>query len=171
MSPSDVPGPTASVTPARCTVHVFKGSTVLGITPQRGIVKSGSPVRITDSDWPPPVLFDATYASLVLKTFGVQATVDVIKEVWQDQLKIDVTATEKARRERRKYDRRAERARLASSKLDALDILSLIPYLAIPPGRVREYWAAERAKWELEEQRQSEAKVAEWRDRCADAGL
>ncbi|KAI0718599.1 hypothetical protein C8T65DRAFT_638589 [Cerioporus squamosus] len=192
MLPSDVPGPgnipDPIVPPTRCTVHVFQGNIDLGLTPrpERVIVESGSPVRIADVDWPPPVLFDATYASLVLKMFGIRPTVDEIRTVCQDQLTLGVpmgTAGENARRAqqegnaRRSRQRaennaeRAERAPARGSELDAMDLLFLIPYLCIPPESVREYWAVEHAKRELEEKRQSEAKVSEWRDRCAAAGL
>ncbi|TFK86091.1 hypothetical protein K466DRAFT_663995 [Polyporus arcularius HHB13444] len=183
MLPSDVPGPgnvpDPTVAPARCTAHVFDGPIVLGATPQRTIVESGSPVRIADRDWPPPILFDVTYASLVLKTFGVQATVDAIKNIWQDQLTFGVpkgTVAENAFRSlEEKKARKARKPRTEENdkraELDALDLLRLIPYLGVPPERVREYWAAEHTKQESDDQRRSEAKVSEWRDRCADAGL
>ncbi|TFK88389.1 hypothetical protein K466DRAFT_662336 [Polyporus arcularius HHB13444] len=190
MLPSDVPGPgnvlDTAVAPIRCTVHAFKRSIVLGVTEQRVIVESGSSVRTANANWPPPVLFDATYASLVLNTFGVRATVDAIKDVWQDELTLGVplkTAIEHQRlkleerrarqtRERAELaDGRGERARVRNQELDDLDLLFLIPYVGVPPQRLREYWAEQRAERELDEQRQSEAKVSEWRDRCATAGL
>ncbi len=182
MLPSDVPGPgnvpDPTVAPARCTAHVFDGPIVLGITPQEIVVKSGSQAGIADRDWPPPVLFDVTYGSLVLKTFGVQATIDTVKEVWQDQLTFGVpkgTVAENAFRSlQEKKARKARKPHTENNtraELDALDLLRLIPYLGVPPERVREYWAAEHAKQESDDQRRSEAKVSEWRDRCADPGL
>ena len=51
MDVSDIPAPPnmpPTDAPTRCTVHVFGGPTVIGATPERVIVESGSPVRIAD---------------------------------------------------------------------------------------------------------------------------
>ena len=45
----------------------FSDDPIFGVTPDEVIVKSGSTLRIADSDWPPAVLFDAGYAVAVLK--------------------------------------------------------------------------------------------------------
>ena len=97
MDVADVPlpGNTSDVrAPAttRCTVHVFEDSCVLGATPDRVFVESGSTLRIADSDWPPAVLFDAGYAVAVLKRFGARtkASVDELKRIWGRKLTFDL---------------------------------------------------------------------------------
>ena len=72
MDVSDVPDPANTPpTSRRCTAHVVRGSAVFGATSGRVIVESGSLVRIAEADWPQDVLFNSTYAALVMEQFGV----------------------------------------------------------------------------------------------------
>ncbi|KZT63352.1 hypothetical protein DAEQUDRAFT_741966, partial [Daedalea quercina L-15889] len=127
MDVSDVPGPAdmPTHTPKGCTLHVLKGSIVIGATPQAVIVESGSLVRIAGKDWPPAVLFDAVYASVVLKTFGVKTSVESMKEVWKDELSFGLSLGSLSERKRSatRYRTRGD----DGVELDGLDMLNLVP--------------------------------------------
>ena len=176
MDVSDVPAaantpPTNA--PTLCTAHVFSGEIVIGATPDGILVRSGSPVRIASNGWPPAVLFDAVYASVALKTFGVQTAIAKMQEVWQHELSFGLTPRTPSERERAMRDgtkakkQNVDRKRNSAQcyeheELDAWDMLSLVPYLAAPPQHVHEVLEEERERQEREVQRDSEAKVHEW---------
>ncbi len=63
--------------------HLFQPNkrTALG----RETLPLGSPLRISDTpEWPPPILFDAVYASAVLHHFGTQTLKDEVAATWKD---------------------------------------------------------------------------------------
>ena len=175
MDVADVPlpGNTPDVrAPAtmRCTVHVFEDSHVLGATPDAVIVESGSTLRVADEDWPPAVLFDAGYAALVLKTFGVKASVDMMKSVWGHRLTFDLELGTAAERERMKQEEekvRRKKSRPLEAEPDFFDLVLMVPYMGVAPEQLDDMWEAERKKREEHVQQESEAKVEEWRMRCA----
>lgn len=176
MDVSDVPA-AANISPTKvptlCTAHVFGGEIVIGATPHGILVRSGSPVRIASNGWPPAVLFDAVYASVALKTFGVQTAIAKIQEVWQHKLSFGLTPRTPSERERAaKTKKDADRKRnsaqcYGNEEPDAWDLLSLVPYLVAPPQQVHEVLKEERKRQEMKVQRESEAKVLDWQKTVA----
>ena len=167
--PGNTPDVRAPAT-TRCTVHVFEDSCVLGATPDRVFVESGSTLRIADEDWPPAVLFDAGYAALVLKTFGVKASVDMMKSVWGRRLTFDLdlgTAMEGERMKQEEEKIRRKKSRPLEAEPDFFDLVLMVPYMGVSPEQLDGMWKAEEKKREERVQEESEAKVEEWRMRCA----
>ena len=127
----------------RCTVHVFGDSCVLGATPDAVVVESGSTLRIADEDWPPAVLFDAGYAALVLKTFGVKASVDKVKSVWGHRHTFDLeqgTATERERMKQEEEKIRRKKSRPLEAEPDFFDLVLMVPYMGVAPEQLDDMW-------------------------------
>ena len=167
--PGNTPDVRAPAT-TRCTVHVFTDFSALSVTPEGVGVGSGSTVYIADEDWPPAVLFDAGYAALVLKTFGVKASVDMVKSVWGHRLTFDLdlgTATERERMKQEEEKVRRKKSRPLEAEPDFFDLVLMVPYMGVPPEQLDDMWEAEEKKREEHVQEESEAKVEEWRMRCA----
>ena len=159
--PENAPDVRAPAT-TRCTVHVFEDSCVLAATPDRVFVESGSTLRIADEDWPPAVLFDAGYAALVLKTFGVKASVDMTKNVWGRRLTFDLelgTATERERMKQEEEKIRRKKSRPLEAKPDFFDLVLMVPYMGVPPEQLDDMWEAKRKRQEEHVQEKSEAKT------------
>jgi hypothetical protein len=83
MSTTDI-DPSAPPTEKRCTTHLFLSSTEL--TPfLKAALNPGSQLQVFNtSQYPPAILFDATYASAILYHFGTQALKDHITKTWKD---------------------------------------------------------------------------------------
>ncbi|KAI1782346.1 hypothetical protein LXA43DRAFT_1104239 [Ganoderma leucocontextum] len=143
------------------TVHLF--------VPLKSYHIAGSRLVMSESNWPPPVLFEAVYGAVVLHEFGVQAARARVAEVWEDLYYprggFDATTTETDLRRRRARAQRDE-AR-GPPKPDHFDLLMLIPYLAVPPDELRQYFAGVERKAAEEEQRSVEEKVSRWREDVA----
>ena len=160
MEVSDVPDPANTPpTPKRCTTHVIRGSTAFGTT-----LIHGNLVRIAAADWPPDVLFNSTYAALVLEIFGVKKAISEMLEAWKDELPFaqpNELETQKAAYDARRRRQKDEHDRRNVQEPDGLDMMSMTRYLASPLG-IRGEMAARRRQQEISEQREVEVKVTEW---------
>ena len=174
MDTSDIPVPSDirhaeghDPAPTRCTIHVFRGSPFIGVTSDGVVVKSGSPACIAKKDWPPAVLFDAVYASLVLNIYGEKQHVASIRKTWQHRLSFGLAPETPSERQRRmtNYRRAYYTARTAHEdreEVDPLDLLFLVPFMAVPPQQLHERWEEARMQQEMATRREAEEKVCEW---------
>lgn len=163
---------TADVDPAaialprekRYTTHLFlPGDTFLlgGL----GAPPSGTPIQISDSpDWPPTILFDAVYASVVLQHFGTQTLKDVVSSTWDkvfypsgvvNRAHADYYTEEWKEKQRRKDEE-------ALSRPDTFDMLLAIPYAFADQDKVDAYFRKVEQRAEQAEQRRAQDKVTAW---------
>ncbi|KAG9307945.1 hypothetical protein JVU11DRAFT_12820 [Chiua virens] len=168
-----------------CTAHVFEpgGEEYFGWpTP------SGSPVRMPTldsghyADWPPDILFDAVYGGAILHHFSTPALRESCKG-WESCFYDDDEGTEGGPEEtdeapqeeqaglsKRKAEQNIERenriaqrrARYEDSADTVFDDLTILPYVFMPPEKVKAFLREAREKRQETEQRQLEEKVLDW---------
>ncbi|KAI1795013.1 hypothetical protein LXA43DRAFT_1091148 [Ganoderma leucocontextum] len=173
MDSSDVV-PGADPSEPMCIIHLFEPLQAFDIAGAR--LSMPRPATATGkSDWPPPVLFEAVYGAVVLHEFGVEAAHARVTSVWEDLYYprggFEATTAETGLRRRRARAQRAEAEAEAggsppppTQKPDSLDLLLLVPYLAIPPNELGQYVADVERKAKAEERRSAEEKVNKWRE-------
>ena len=62
---------------------------------------------------------------------------------------------------------RRKKSRPLEAEPDFFDLVLMVPYMGVAPEQLDDMWEAERKKREGHVQQESEAKVDEWRMRCA----
>jgi hypothetical protein len=166
---------TAPAAEKRWTSHVFQTN------PDRFIVGSlrpGSRLRINDSaDYPPAIIFDIVYATVIFRHFGTPSLRDSFNSTWKDKLyphgvmtaaQGDHQATIKGRgageeKKRKQNEERAERHRKRNRQVeDALDMIMIMPYIMMPPEEVDRMMREAEEKAEAERRRCVEEKVGAW---------
>ncbi len=174
MKTSDI-DPTAPSAEKRCTAHLFQPNkrTALG----RETLPLGSPLRISDTpEWPPPILFDAVYASAVLHHFGTQTLKDEVAATWKDTFdpggvmaaadaNYKVITDERSAAANRAQKRVQERGAhyQARTAPDAFDMLMTLPYIRVPREELKAVLREAEEKAEATEQRRVQEKVDTWR--------
>jgi hypothetical protein len=150
-----------SVGEKRCTAHVFlphRPHLLVGFDP-------GSPVHISDTDFPPDILFDAAYAGAVLHHFGTQELKDAVTESWKAIL-YPVTsahADSKAAAERRQSRAEERQARYEARRSpDTFDMLMTLPYVMVPKNKLQAVLREAEEKVEAAERSRVQDKVDSW---------
>ena len=161
----------------RFTSHFFDRSL------ERVLPSSGSAVRVPSdmSDWPPAELFDAVYASTVLRHFGFQVT--HFSEKWgnvfypsgpmkandrrrHDQADADKENSRQAVDRQQRYERRDGRRRNRDA-IDPYDLVLMYRCQAMEPEKVRAYLKGSEEIVAARERNGLEEKVNSWRESLA----
>lgn len=152
----------------RFTAHIF--DTAMAFTFAYGF-RSGQAIRTPAdmSEWPPAVLFDAVYASAVMRNFGVldPALLDEwVHEFYPagpttsahtDLQRQDVVASENSNQQ--VGDELCDGGRTP----DVFDLLFFLPYIRMQPEDVMRYLNECREAAAAKEREELEAKVNSWR--------
>ncbi|KAI1782248.1 hypothetical protein LXA43DRAFT_906375, partial [Ganoderma leucocontextum] len=173
MDSSDVV-PGADPSKPMCIIHLFEPLQVFDIAGARLSMPRPATGK-SELDWPPPILFEAVYGAVVLHKFGVEAAHARVAEAWEDLYYpcggFEATAAKTGLRRRRAHAQQAEAEAAAggsppppTQKRDSLDLLLVVPYLAVPPNELGQYVADVERKAMVEERRSAEEKVNEWRE-------
>ncbi|KAF8889519.1 hypothetical protein CPB84DRAFT_1837553 [Gymnopilus junonius] len=177
MDTSDV-DPTAPPEEKRCTAQLFEPSDPLSLF-FGGAPPSGIPIRLSDTpDWPPASLFDAVYATAVLRHFGAQELKIKVTTTWNDTFCPDgvmnqAHAEKKARNDsetanldkaqQQSLARQARlKARAGRAVPDTLDMLMVLPYILVPPNELQATLRKAEEKALAAEQRRVQEKVNSW---------
>jgi|SRR5712671_433107 len=162
----------------RFTSHVFDRSL------ERQAGPCGSAVRVPSdmSTWPTPALFDAVYASAVVRHFGFAST--VILKKWEDifypggptkavhvgdkqrhdQADADNENSSKTAQQKC-YDRRnTGRRRGIHGAIDPYDVVMMYRFHAMEPDRVRSYLQGCEEMVAARERKGLEERVNSWRE-------
>ena len=140
---------------------------------------NGTPLRVPAdmSTWPPDVLFDAVYASAILRHFGQHANLSSALALWEDRYYPLGAKQPKRHISEGKYqtrieqqsnqrDKRAER-RLdhpnGPGELDELDTIMLLPYMFQPPENAPALFGRRPVAVAARERSALNAKVNSWR--------
>ena len=171
MDTTDVDS-SASADDLRGTLHVFvelDDFEMFAFGPDRRI-------RIPNSTgFPPTILFDAVYASAVLKHFGTQTMRHHVGNVWRDTLypRGVMTAARAAQQaitderivaveRKRDQDEQREARYKACQPPDTFDMLMMLPYCMMPHDKVRRLLREAKEKAEEVERLRTEQKVSAW---------
>ncbi|OBZ79021.1 hypothetical protein A0H81_00088 [Grifola frondosa] len=130
MSTSDVnPGLLPDV--KRWTVHDFEY--VLDPTLQDSPHNQPLRVPADESQWPPRVLFDTTYASVVARYFGHEDFAAFVREHWQSRLYPGGRRNRRDIGQAELHLRRAQERADGLEEMDPLDMIFCISQIARPP--------------------------------------
>lgn len=160
-------------TETRCTAHVFRDKR--GILGDPSLI-SGTNVRVSHNvkDWPPQILFDAVYASAVLRRFDSEGFTDYSKKWTSTYYPGGLTTALRRQQDvinrgRKDYNDKVATQASARSKRyqnknknhdgdeEELDVVSYMPLpIVFPIGLYSK-------KESREEQEATKAKVHEWR--------
>lgn len=177
MDTTDVDS-TADRAQERYTSHLFDESL------EQTFKFSGSAARVPSdmSIWPPAALFDAVYASAVLRNFGTTGT--EISEKWEDVFYYDgftKVAHPDDRRRRVQADadkensnmqdaarqQRYERRNRRRNVMDPFDLVMMYPFREMGPENVAAYFKGCEEVVAAREQKRLEEKVNSWRESLA----
>ena len=175
MSTADV-DPSLPAGEERFTAHLFKPqieNLVLGTaSPPFGI-----PLRVTGRDeWPPAILFDAVYATAVLKHFGTQEFREKVFLTWKSTFHPDVgvgQAHKDLKKVKDEQDHKADEAdnqkrerkarfEARNAQSDAFDMLMAVPYILVQPDQLQSTLRDARERAESKERRRVQEKVEDW---------
>jgi hypothetical protein len=159
----------------RFTSHLFDRSL------ERVFPSSGSAVRVPSdmSNWPPAELFDAVYASTVLRHFGFQVT--HILERWgnvfypggpikandrrrHDQADVDKENSKRQTADRQQRHERRDGRRRNRDATDPYDLVLMYRFQAMEPEKVRAYLKGSEEIVAARERKGLEEKVNSWRE-------
>ncbi|PPQ69501.1 LOW QUALITY PROTEIN: hypothetical protein CVT26_002847 [Gymnopilus dilepis] len=174
MSTADV-DPSLPAGEERFTAHLFKPqieNLVLGTaSPPFGIS-----LRVAGrDDWPPAILFDAVYATAVLKHFGTQEFREKVFLTWKSTFYPDVGVghiktsrksqtnryTKLMRWKSKKREREAH-FEARNAQPDAFDMLMAVPYILVQPNQLQSTLREARERAESKERRRVQEKVEDW---------
>ena len=113
------------------------------------------------------MLFDAIYGAVVLREFGIHAARARVTDIWEElyyPCGFEVTTAETRAQKRRA---RLQRAVSWVSEPDYLDLTMLVPYLALPPDELEQYFADMEDKAREERHWSVAEKVKQWREGVA----
>ena len=152
--------PNADRAQVRFTSHLFRQDLELAAGP------SGSAVRVPSdvSIWPPAALFDAVYASAVVRHFGFALT--EISEKWGDVFYPDPADADKEDSSRRSRQRRYEKRGIHDA-IDPHDVVMMYRFQAMEPEKVRAYLKGCEELAAAGERKGLEEKVNSWRESLA----
>lgn len=114
--------------------------------------------------WPPPILFDAVYASAILTNFASPNVKKDFTDRWSDIIYPGGV---------RHTIERSERHNHRGAKQDGpdgLDMLAMFPYLGIPKDKLPMMLKEIDAKRQIEEHERVEDKVNNWRETLSSTG-
>ncbi len=145
----------------RYTVHLFdiENPSILGRIP------SGSQVRVPadNVNWPPDVLFDASYASAVFHHFHATGMEDAVMQWLKEFYPPSVPMTDEQMQQQHQTADESDDG--SSQELDIFDMLRFLPYIRMSPTAKREYDDKRRDELEAKRLEALGAKVNLWRDR------
>ena len=184
MTTTDVDSNAGNASESRFTNHIFD------LSLQSICGPPGQAIRVPHNDaerseWPPSSLFDATYASTVMSHFG--ATPDGLFETWElvfyepngaskagqtdDQRRHDQDDAQKENHEKQKaerkqcYDERLQGRRgRRDGGLDGLDMLMILPFIAMAPEDARDYLQGCQKIAAAKKREELKIKVNSWRE-------
>ncbi|KAI0294650.1 hypothetical protein B0F90DRAFT_1755259 [Multifurca ochricompacta] len=178
MTTEDV-DPDESPESPRCTAHFFSPESKVLVGRNNQAIDTGSALQISDSaDWPPTILFDAVYASVVLHHFGTNDFKDALskftftKDTYprgETELKEmkNEQASEAERRQKQEEEQdacqEARRGRRGETREDLLDMLLFVPFANMIPEQLREEVRKAEEKAQAAEQTALVEKVNDWR--------
>ena len=181
MTTTDVDPNADNASEERFTNHIFDFSlqNICGVPGQAIRVPPNNAER---SEWPPSSLFDAIYASTVMSRFG--ATPDGLLATWElafyepdraskagqtddrrrhDQDDAQKENHEKQRAERKeRYDGRQQRYGKRRGGLDGLDMLMVLPFVAMAPEDARDYLQGCQKIAAAKEREELKIKINSW---------
>ncbi|OBZ71081.1 hypothetical protein A0H81_08549 [Grifola frondosa] len=168
MSTSDVD---AGLSPDanRWTVHDFKGvldPDVLDRTRSADIPhKQPLRVPVDESQWPPRVIFDSIYASVIARYFGHEDFTVFARNHWQSRHYPGShrNTCDKERREGR-LNQRHDRADAIEEEMDPLDMIFCISQFTRAPQKAEqcERWTMEQLAMEAAKRAELDQKVTSW---------
>ena len=181
MDTSDV----ASNAPAgatRYSAHVFDIDTrTLGVNhSDDALLYSGAPLRASEANWPPDILFDAIYASAVVCHFVTEELREALR-LWSPafypggqktsaQLDLDAIHAQRDTSIKRAREQASERnvryedrnARYGDRVIANIDALMIMPYLMFPPEQALAMLKKSKEKAEAAERQQLNKNINSW---------
>jgi len=170
MTTADV-DPSASPTEKRCTGHSFKPGR-LSLAGNTGGPPSGAPVRLSDTAFPPSIIFDAVYAGAVVFHFGTEKLREA-STLWRNAFAPSGVRTaanteykaiigQRVATETKTEDEAPERQTRYEARSDLFDMLMGIPYLLVPPEDLQRVVREAEERAAAAEQRRVKEKVETW---------
>ncbi|KAF8872747.1 hypothetical protein CPB84DRAFT_1691185 [Gymnopilus junonius] len=139
-------------------------------------------LTVRDStEWPPDILWDAVYASVILNLFGHKNFLDKVNEKWGttfyegempvhqgarnlQELNDSHNAAKKKADDAKQRDTRADMRNVATdAQFDIFDTILSLPFAFLDRAKLMARWGSDRGKAQDKEQRCIKEKVQGWR--------
>lgn len=121
------------------------------------------PTDASSTQWPPTVLFDTVYASFVLRNFASDVVKTEITTTWKDSFYPEEDLLALRRQAKDRHNRSVAKKHQQQGGPNGIDMLLMIPYLAVPQDKLPEILKEARQKRRAAEDRRIEEKVHKWR--------